>query len=80
MGGLLDRGRSTIEFDPVADHLRRYCGISRELASKRLHQIKKDHGFPGDRNVILDFTGNIFDPESRENIGSLTLGGAGEIA
>jgi len=72
--------KSTINFSAVADHLARYCGIKKELSSKRLHKIKEENGFPGDRNVVFDFSGTVYDPDTLEIIGSLTAGGAGEVA
>jgi len=56
--------------------LERFHGIGEELASERLHEIKCRAGYGGDDNVVLDFTGNVYDPGSLRWIGSLTEGGA----
>ncbi|MFM7405981.1 MAG: hypothetical protein ACKO3K_04765 [Cuspidothrix sp.] len=32
--------RTTKNFDAIASHLSSFCGISRELTSKRLHGLK----------------------------------------
>jgi hypothetical protein len=56
--------------------LKRFHGIDEELASERLHAIKKRLGYAPNDNVILDFTGNVYDPHTLDWIGSLTEGGA----
>ncbi|HVC98912.1 MAG TPA: hypothetical protein VND64_34925 [Pirellulales bacterium] len=56
--------------------LERFHGIDPELASERLHEVKEEQGYGAADNVIFDFTGNLYDPESLEWIGSLTEGGA----
>ena len=50
-------------------------GIDPNLASKRLHEIKQENGFKGE-NVVLDWTGNVYNPYTGDLIGSLTQGGA----
>ncbi|NJN61637.1 MAG: hypothetical protein HC795_09040 [Coleofasciculaceae cyanobacterium RL_1_1] len=72
--------RVTTEFETIANHLRKYCGIGRMLSSKRLHQIKLNHGLGGADNVVFDFSGGIYNRDSREFLGSLTEGGAREKA
>ena len=57
-------------------HLREHHGIGEYLASERLHAIKARSGYSGDVNVRIDRTGNVYDPESLEVLGSLTEGGA----
>ena len=55
--------------------LERFHGIPPELASERLHAIKGKSGRgPGD-NVVFDMTGNVYNPDSLEWLGSLTEGG-----
>ena len=45
------------------------------MASKRLHEIKEALGYAPDDDLLFDMTGNIFDPKTREWIGSMTEGG-----
>jgi RHS repeat-associated protein len=62
---------------PIEDvfrNLEEYHGISENLASLRLHQIKEASGFGG-KNVVVDMTGNVYNPFTGELIGSLTQGG-----
>jgi hypothetical protein len=69
------RGRRPSNIDVLFAHLEEFHGISRELASKRLHRIKDEHGFPPDRDLLFDYSGGVFDPVSKEWLGSLTQGG-----
>lgn len=59
----------------VFKHLSKKHGIDLVLASERLHAIKKSSGRRPDDNVIFDRTGGVYDPDSREWLGSLTEGG-----
>jgi len=53
-------------------HLERFHGIPPHVARERLHAIKDAaHRGPAD-NIILDWTGNVFDPVTRQWLGSLT--------
>ena len=56
--------------------VKEHCGISRELASKRLHAIKGAARLGGADNVFFDRSGGVYHPWTLEYIGSLTLGGA----
>lgn len=57
-------------------HYEKFHGIKPTLASDRLHEIKHGMGYPANRSVVFDRTGNIYDPDTLEWIGSLTAGGA----
>lgn len=73
--------RTTTDFHAVAAHLEKYCGISKHLASVRLHRIKQLEGKHGDDNMIFDFCGGVYDPDADEDaksVGILTEGGAKE--
>lgn len=74
--------RTIRNFDAIARRLSQFHGISRELASRRLHALKAFHGLSGDENVIFDRTGNVYQDVSGrlEPVGSLTAGGAKETA
>jgi hypothetical protein len=72
--------RTTKNFDAIASHLSSFCGISRELTSKRLHGLKMIHGLGGADNVTFDFSGGVYNTITRELLGSLTAGGAKEKA
>jgi hypothetical protein len=72
--------RTTTKFEVVAAHLQQFHGISRKLASKRLHKFKEINGLLGDDNVIFDYSGGLYHPHSLESMGTLTTGGAGEWA
>jgi hypothetical protein len=74
--------RTINSFDSIAYRLDLYCGISRELASKRLHNLKADYGLPGGQNVIFDLCGGVYVliGTDLEYLGSLTAGGAQERA
>jgi len=70
-----DTGRRTREAAEVFRRLERYHGIPESLSSDRLHAIKEALGRGGADNVLFDLTGNVFDPETGEWLGSLTQGG-----
>ena len=72
---LSNKAKTFSKFDDLARHLKKYHGIDPKLASKRLHEIKKAAGYAG-KDVILDRTGNVYNPVTKELIGSLTEGGA----
>ena len=59
-------------FKNLADH----HGISRHLASQRLHDLKQALGLPPDYNLIFDLTGNVYNAAG-VLLGSLTQGGGG---
>lgn len=73
---------TTRDFDVMAVHLEKYCRIARALSSKRLHELKAREGLHGGENVIFDFSGGVhlLTHEGRQYLGTLTTGGAGEIA
>ena len=53
-------------------HLERYHGLSPHVASSRLHRIKKSANRGPADNIIIDRTGNVYDPVTRQWLGSLT--------
>jgi hypothetical protein len=63
------------EFD-VPRRLAKENGINSKLAGARLHRIKSAAGRGGADNVIFDYSGNVFNPQTGELLGSLTQGGA----
>ena len=73
---LAKNARILTESSDVFKHLEKYNGIDPRLASDRLHEIKKASGRGGADNVIFDMTGNVYDPITKEWLGSLTQGGA----
>jgi hypothetical protein len=60
----------------IFGRLEEYHGIDPALASERLHAIKKKSGRGAGDNVIFDLTGNVFDPDTLEWLGSMTEGGS----
>ena len=70
----------TRNYSRVAAHIERYCGISSQLAGKRLHVLKATAGFPPDLDVVFDLSGSVYHPVTLGLLGSLTLGGAKEKA
>jgi hypothetical protein len=68
------RGKDGI--DGAKKHLEQYHGISPELFSERLHDIKKKAGLGGADEVVIGPTGDCFCAKTNEFIGSLTEGGA----
>ena len=64
--------RVTDDFEFIAGRLKKYHGITREQASKRLHRIKKENGMGGADNVVFDRTGGVYNPKTGEKIGMLT--------
>ncbi|HWL35055.1 MAG TPA: DUF6531 domain-containing protein [Frankiaceae bacterium] len=73
--GELPRNAKTFaDFDEAAAHLQRYHGVDPRTASARLHSIKAENGFRGDDNLLIDRTGNVFNPFTRERLGTLTQG------
>jgi hypothetical protein len=75
-GKLPEHAKTFASADDLYRHLQHYHGITPEIASERLHLIKQKEGYHAADNVIFDYTGNLFDPATREWIGSLTEGGA----
>jgi len=69
-----------MNFEAIAYRLSVYCGISRKLASERLHAAKAAQGLRGDDNVIFDLSGGVYVVEDEELIlvASLTAGGSEE--
>jgi hypothetical protein len=54
----------TLVYDNVDDlyvHLEAYHGISRYLASERLHRIKKLCGYAANDNLLLHASGSLYD-------------------
>ena len=76
VNGLPKNARLSSNVDNVFGRLLRNHGIDRNLASQRLHQLKKSNGFGGADNVVFDMTSNVFNPSTGELMGSLTQGGA----
>lgn len=70
------RARTTTNVDTVFARLERFNGIDRHLASERLHELKAAFGRGGADNVLFDLSGNVYDPQTKEWLGSLTAGGA----
>jgi hypothetical protein len=70
------KARYTTDVELVFERLTRFHGIERNLASDRLHQIKRLHGLGSDEEVIFDYTGNVYDQLTADHLGSLTQGGA----
>ena len=68
--------RTTREVSEVFRRLERFHGIDPVTASERLHDIKRGSGLRPDENVMFDLTGGVFNPETRELLGTLTEGGA----
>jgi len=60
--------------DEVFKRLEKYHGIDSNTASKRLHDIKRSTGRGGADNVVFDLTGNVYDPNTGELLGTLTGG------
>jgi hypothetical protein len=67
--------RSCSNVQTIFDRLEDNHGIDRNLASDRLHDIKKKSGRKPNDNVVFDLTGNVYDPKTLEWIGRLTAGG-----
>ena len=67
--------RFTKDENVVFKRLKKYHGIDSNIASKRLHDIKYSTGRGGADNVVFDLTGNVYDPNTGELLGSLTQGG-----
>jgi len=72
--------RTTTNYEAIASHLNRYCGISPELSSKRLHRLKEAYNLGGADNVTFDFSGGVYNSITGELLGSLTAGSAKEKA
>jgi len=64
--------RSTSNEEEIFRRLERYHGVDRNIASERLHEIKLNAGRGPNDNVLFDMTGNVYDPATREWIGSMT--------
>lgn len=71
MHRLSPRARLFRTFKDLAVHLERYHGIDASTGSDRLHAIKRAAGRHG-ADVLLDRTGGVWDPVSRELLGLIT--------
>jgi len=60
------------DIDEVYRRLRKYHRVERHVASDRLHKLKEGEGRPPDADLLFDLTGNVYDPVTRERLGSLT--------
>ena len=69
------KARFTTDETAVFKHLSRHHGIDPRIAGNRLHEIKKTAGRGPTDDVQLDWTGNVYSPETGEWLGSLTTGG-----
>ena len=69
---LPDNARTTSSEDEIFRRLERYHGVDSHEASRRLHEVKRSSGRGPNDNVIFDMTGNVYDPDTREWLGSLT--------
>jgi len=63
------------DFEVIAKKLGKYCGVSRQLASRRLHIIKQKNGLGGADNVIFDHSGGVYNSVTGELYDYLTTGG-----
>lgn len=68
--------RFTNDIEDVFKRLKDFHDIDRDLASKRLHEIKRAAGLKGE-DALLDLTGNVYHPQTGQRIGSMTEGGSG---
>jgi hypothetical protein len=72
---LPDNARPLRNVAEVFRRLVQYNKVSPDLASARLHAIKQAAGRGGAHNVIFDRSGGVYNPQTREFLGSLTEGG-----
>lgn len=72
---VLPSGARQAKIDEVYRRLLRYHGIEPYQARNRLHALKHGEGRPPDAELLFDLTGNVYDPVTREWLGSLTEGG-----
>lgn len=54
------------------DHLRKYPGVNPEVASNRLHRLKEPGGLGPADNVAIRRTGDVYNAQTGERMGSLT--------
>jgi phosphopentomutase len=60
------------------DHLKKNHGVDPEVASNRLHRLKEQTGMGPTDNVAIGKTGDVYNAQTGERLGSLTdksLGG-----
>lgn len=60
--------------DEAFGHLDRFHGLSTDVASARLHDIKRTIGLPGDFDVLFGPTGDVWNPVSGDLLGNLVVG------
>lgn len=70
-------GTFTTDEKFIFGRLEKYHRIDPRTSGLRLHAIKTAAGRGGEANVDFDRTGNVYDPDSGERLGSLTQGGGG---
>ena len=71
-GALPNNARTTTDVNEVFRRLELYHGIDPNVASMRLHDIKRQAGMGGADNVLFDLTGNVFHPVTGEWLDTLT--------
>jgi hypothetical protein len=60
------------------DHLEKYSGLDPNVASARLHRLKRAGNLGGDDDVVIGRTGDVYNALTGEHLGTLTdtsLGG-----
>jgi len=72
----LPHNARTAGIQEVYRRLAKYHGIPVVVASDRLHQLEDRLGLAPAAELLFDLTGNVYDPTTREWLGSLTEGGA----
>lgn len=70
----LPRNARTAGIQEVYRRLAKYHGVPVDVASDRLHELKARLGIGAAAELWFDLTGNVFDPATREWLGSLTRG------
>lgn len=75
LGRLLPQNaRTTTSAPEIFRRLETFHGVDPATAGQRLHAIKAAAGRGPADNVLFDLTGNIYDPVTREWLGTLTQG------
>lgn len=69
--------RFTNDIEDVYKRLKDFHKIDRDLASKRLHEIKDAARMGRNEDVLFDLTGNVYHPQTGDLLGSMTQGGSG---
>ena len=73
--GMGPNARLTNDVEEAYKQLEKFMGVPRDLAKERLHELKRISGRGGADNVVFDYSGCVYSPQTGERLGCLSQGG-----